>query len=28
LLFCSVVTFFLSFIFVNLLISLSSWGCP
>ncbi len=28
LLFCSVVTFFQSFIFVNLLISLSSWGCP
>lgn len=28
LLFCSVVTFFRSFIFVNLLISLSSWGCP
>jgi hypothetical protein len=28
LLFCFVVTFFQSFIFVNLLISLSSWGCP
>jgi hypothetical protein len=28
LLFCCVVTFFQSVIFVNLLISLSSWGCP